>query len=262
MNFSFQECYTILGIAEASDWKSLRTKYKTLIQQHHPDRYPESTPEHTQAENKIRQYNLAYKIIFDYYKKNACLPPNSRTKHEKIIRATPPRKKRPTVSQNKSSFKTPSRKKTFNTSKLVFVLSTIGFLIILIIQSFFDDTQADIPQQTNFSIENKKPLETTTKPIALINPSFNQSNESQQYFSLGSGLGEVILIQGKPSRTEGNIWYYGESTITFSNGVVVTWYRHPAHPLKAKLNESLPKTQSNTENQTNKAIQNKPYWSR
>ena len=54
-----------------------------------------------------------------------------------------------------------------------------------------------------------------------------------QFFTYGSTLADVALIQGPPDRMEGNTWFYGESEVHFVDGVVDYWYRTANKPLKA-----------------------------
>ena len=54
-----------------------------------------------------------------------------------------------------------------------------------------------------------------------------------KFFTYGSTLADVALIQGPPDRMEGNTWFYGESEVHFVDGVVDYWYRTADKPLKA-----------------------------
>jgi len=51
-------------------------------------------------------------------------------------------------------------------------------------------------------------------------------------FAIGSTLGDVLAAQGRPSHADGDIWYYGKSTVTFVQGRVASWSQHPEYPLR------------------------------
>lgn len=55
-----------------------------------------------------------------------------------------------------------------------------------------------------------------------------------EYFTYGSTLGEVVLIQGPPDKTIGDVWFYGESEIHFEDGLVIEWLRTANNPLKVR----------------------------
>jgi hypothetical protein len=57
--------------------------------------------------------------------------------------------------------------------------------------------------------------------------------------SAGSTLGEVYAIQGIPTRTEGDVWHYGKSTIRFAQGKVVSWTQDPANPLRIARDQPI-----------------------
>jgi hypothetical protein len=42
----------------------------------------------------------------------------------------------------------------------------------------------------------------------------------------------VYTIQGIPTRTEGDIWYYGKSKVYFAKGKVLSWDENIDDPLK------------------------------
>lgn len=54
------------------------------------------------------------------------------------------------------------------------------------------------------------------------------------YFTSGSTISDVIGIQGAPSKTEGDVWFYGKSEVYFVEGKVSHWVRHADDPLKVR----------------------------
>ena len=119
-----------------------------------------------------------------------------------------------------------------------------------------------LAKQTNMTQSNE-PLSKPHTKTSTGNS--RQQHRSQENFSIGSSLGEVILIQGEPSKVEGDTWFYGKSKVEFSNGVVSNWYRDPANPLNAVMQEksinglsSSVLNGSQTEDTTNPG--HSPYW--
>ena len=76
--------------------------------------------------------------------------------------------------------------------------------------------------------------ENLDKPKATKTELMLMQNQSAETFSYGSSYTRVAKIHGPPDRTEGNIWHYGESRITFVEGTVSDWYSHPSYPLSAR----------------------------
>ncbi len=49
--------------------------------------------------------------------------------------------------------------------------------------------------------------------------------EDSKYFTYGDTGGRVFEIQGVPTKTIGNIWYYGQSEVHFQDGRVKSWIK-------------------------------------
>ena len=95
------------------------------------------------------------------------------------------------------------------------------------------------------------------------NAALETDKPEKNYFSMGSSLGEVIIAQGEPTKMEDNIWYYGESTVTFTNGLVSEWNRHPLYPLNAVMKDTSAFTSPpNKPGLHSQETVKKPYWSK
>ena len=257
MNLSFKECYQILNVSDNGDWPTIRKKYKTLIQQCHPDRLPENSPQLKEAEEAIRKYNAAYKKIADYYQTNKALPSRSSFQDQHDTQTHTPRKKRPTV--NHGHIRKKTKKKQQKPVKTILSLGSVSLLSLFIFGQYL---YKPMPSEEDQSLIKKQPIE-TTNPINDTSTAFVKEKElvSQpiRLFTTGSSLGEVILIQGEPTRIEQNTWYYGKSTVTFTNGVVSDWSRDPETPLHAKQTQTYQIRKTEKENSKS---DNKPYWNR
>jgi hypothetical protein len=75
--------------------------------------------------------------------------------------------------------------------------------------------------------------ETTTHP-SLAPLGMQDKIDDGYFFTYGDTPGKVFEVQGVPTRTVGDIWFYGKSEVHFNKGTVVSWYNSPTHPLKAK----------------------------
>ena len=256
MNLSFKECYQILNISDNCDWPTIRKKYKTLIQQCHPDRQPENSPQLKEAEEAIRSYNAAYKKIADYYLANKALPSRSAFLDNSDTKLHTPRKKRPTVNHAHLRKKTKNKPK-----KPIYMIVSLGSASILSLfifgQYLFEPVS---PERYQVKVETQQPsTNTSTETKALVNEGKEAISQPTRLFTTGSSLGEVILIQGEPTRIDQNIWYYGKSTVTFTNGVVSDWSRDPETHLNAKQKSSYQLRK--TEREDTKP-NNRPYWKR
>ena len=254
MNLNFLECYTILGIAEECDWPTFRKNYKSLIQQNHPDRFTENTPEHESSERAIRNYNAAYKIIFDYYQLNKSLPPRSEDSFNTEKPEHTKRKKRPPVSQPSIRKKVKPQSSFRKPVILASILS--GILAILLFQVNSEDNKQAQPIEVMTNLTTN--TQSTVVDDNVIKP---KDNISEQYYSIGSSIGDVIIIEGKPTHIIDTTWYYGESSITFTNGVVASWNRHPDYPLKIRLTQHTP-LDFNKPDKPTIPVTKKPYWKR
>lgn len=253
VKLNFLQCYKILGITEECDWVTFRKNYKSLIQQHHPDRFSENTPEHANSEKAIRYYNAAYKTIFDFYQLNKSLPPRNEDSFNLENQEPTQRKKRPPVSQ--PEFKAKAQPKTRFIKPVIISTILTSALAIFVYNLSPEEEKQITPTE---SVKNIIKIDTDNKDT---NKRVTQSedNTTEQYYSIGSSLGEVIVLEGKPNHIIETTWYYGKSSITFTNGTVSGWSRHPDNPLKIRINQPAPFNF----NQADKAATTntkKPYW--
>jgi hypothetical protein len=59
----------------------------------------------------------------------------------------------------------------------------------------------------------------------------------QRGISAGSTFGDVYVIQGIPTSTQGDTWHYGKSHIRFAHGKVISWNEDPENPLRIARNQ-------------------------
>lgn len=90
-------------------------------------------------------------------------------------------------------------------------------------------------QQNNKRTETTPGIDKPLTPLNNLAPLGMQGKfDEGPFFTYGDSPGKVFEVQGIPTRTVGDIWFYGNSEVHFNKGVVVSWYNSPAHPLKVK----------------------------
>lgn len=253
-NLPFTECYRLLKIDSQSSWNDVRKAYKLIIQKNHPDRFRDNSPEKNLAEEQIKKLNKAYQLLEQYYKKNGRLPDNSATNQTETAvqrkrnkpwqdsgsASTAPQQRTDTKFSNQHYHFDPTQNTASVTKrifKLMFMMSVIAFTVAssayLIYKNSISTPQSPntpanirIPQTGETGISNKYAAK-------VAQPIKEPRKESDKFFTVGSSIADVILVQGEPTKIEGNAWYYGESVVYFENGLVTEWQRHPDYPLKA-----------------------------
>jgi len=224
---SYEKCYELLNININCSWEELRKTYRTLVHKWHPDRCVDEK-EKTLATDKLKDLNTAYKQLSDYYSKFGTLP----------LFPAPAKTEEPSSTTEKEDFNFIKAEKVSSAKKQTNLQSIFMFAIVaitmVILYSYLDTIiSISISTQLDFSddyLANKK-------NVIKNNQHLNKKREIEpqiKYFSYGSTIGEVILIQGPPDKTIEDVWFYGESEIHFKDGLVIKWVRTANNPLKAR----------------------------
>ncbi|MFK5893257.1 MAG: J domain-containing protein [Pseudomonadota bacterium] len=260
-SYSYADCYRILGLTCGCNWSDVRLAYKKLIQKWHPDRYTDDSAEKSAANDRIKTINIAHQQLSTYYRKNNKLPEvgitEKKTYNTKPQQPnSPPGARTPRSPGINKSTPNPrkNRSKKSNTLKGLIYITFLAGAYTLTSEDFFtsllelisgertypNDAYTSKPLQSIYNKSNERttqnniddsPHENTIKPDE--SPSIEKQPEI--YFSNGSSMGDVVLIQGVPTTTKDNIWYYGKSEIHFHEGKVTHWVRTTRTPLKAQL---------------------------
>lgn len=253
--YSYEECYTILNIAPGCSWPELRRHYKSLIQKWHPDRYIDDSNEKRNADVRIKEINLAYQQLEDYYQEQGTLPPCTYRKTEENLQdSTYSSPRAPghnytrdkahqssTEAQFSNNAPQTSYRSVIRTWGIVVSVATI-YIVLLIVENSNNDkvrTKSAFPSQTESRTYMRSAQQPATTAFATHLPYNADSSliDDKTFFTHNSTMGEVINIQGEPDLVINNTWYYGKSEVYFLDGHVVGWKRVPGSPLNAKINQ-------------------------
>lgn len=223
---NWYEQYRILGIDPGCEWTQVQQAYRRLAQSHHPDRFEEGTVEFQKASNFIIEINQAYAKLSAYFKVHGNLPGQRYSSPAIDREPITPRQPGPATSTSPpgSGWHTPSadRKSLFQRRRMTILLA-LGIAISL--QYFW-------PLNWGEDAEPNRAVNVATARPALLGDSDSEIATEKNYFGPGSTMGEVHAIQGNPTHTSGSTWFYGNSSVTFVNGLVYSWHDDPDSPLK------------------------------
>lgn len=220
----YSDCYSVLGITPDTEWKAVRARYRRLIGQWHPDRFSDDTTGRSVAEERSKEITLAYQALERYHRDYGALPPL------RPVEATPDpvARERPPVSQPgagaappEAPVGAPARRRPHRLRRLALPFLAL-VLAAYVAQRYVDEPEATDPEVT----------EGTPEPEAAPQRTAPDDQQGQVGIRVGLTLGEVYAIQGVPSATQDNTWYYGKSWIRFDKGRVVSWEEHIDNPLR------------------------------
>ncbi len=225
MSPDYAHCYRVLGISPGADWRDVKESYRSLVKKWHPDRFPESRNQRNAAEEKIKAITEAYRFLEEYHAQHGICPP---IQPNYVTRASvePQPAAKPQNAPTSSSRKNTGRRiSLWPRRHATFGVMIIGIAVVVF---YLVEDAPDTPAPIN-TIEESNPSvvgaeQTKTEPAV--------PEQTEARFTIGSTLGEVYTVQGTPTRTESNVWYYGQSKVYFTKGKVSRWDLHPDNPLK------------------------------
>ncbi len=227
--------YNTLGIQPGADWKELRDAYKNLVKTWHPDRFQQDANRKKIAEERTKEINKSYKELAEYYKKHGALPIDNEIplpRHNVVTQNKPePSRKSATPSKNTASpahAEPPVKEKSPRISGMAIMIGLVGAAYIAWnLTATQPPAQAPQREETRLQMLNNMDLRNGSEGNSIAS--------KERFFTYGTSLGEVIAIQGVPTRTENDVWYYGKSKIYFSGGSVIRWEENPNYPLNAEI---------------------------
>lgn len=226
MNDEYLQHYRALNIQPGCNFRDLKDAYRRLVKEWHPDRFTENhkNGDIAYAEEKIREINKAFRSLSDFHKANGHLPSSPRDiDAPDADNAFWPGRSKPSAYRRSQ----PKKTKAFSFS-LRFMLA--GAVLGVIFAIWVSQQQDDAELGKHFPVN--PPPTTQNHELQLGSP---RQKATENYFTVGSTLGDVIAVQGIPSLIQDDVWHYGLSTVYFKKGVVLKWEQDPSSPLKADL---------------------------
>jgi hypothetical protein len=263
------KCYQVLGVSRDCTWDELRTAYRRQVQKHHPDRFQQQPDKQLIAKERMLELNKAFDTLEEYFKKTGHLPTDT-LKRPAVEPATYTQAETVNPQTNtRPSYSAPDIKpaKSNQTTRrtswgLVIVIAILGYYFFWETvpepDNSYSNASSGVPlHESNTTIrdgtlkhssQDHLPKEIDSNQVHTepgidrqMLPSNNLAPLGMQgkidegpYFTYGDTPGKVFEVQGVPTRTVGDIWFYGSSEVHFNKGVVVSWYNSPSHPLNAK----------------------------
>ena len=236
-NDSFRESYSALNIEPGCSWAELRKQYKSLSQKWHPDRHENDENSQKQAVDKFKEINLAFQQLENYYKEQGTLPNCSYGESDEKLQGSkyygPITPDVTVISPENNTLSNSTR--LFRTWGIASIAAI--YVTFLVIQGTENSDSQISLESAATSIEQSQLADSDSTPSSSKgNP--QSPHPDDIYFTYNSTIGDVINIQGQPDLINNNTWYYGKSEVHFQNGRVVRWFRDPATPLKARINQT------------------------
>lgn len=240
---NFLQCYEMLGLPPGCTWEELQAGYRRQVQKWHPDRYAQTPDQQSLAAQRMLSINEAFGILAQHYRQFGLLPGGPEPADEAAAMAgaagtatdAPPSDEVVAAAAASAArvrtaawdFELPAqpdhlfpvRRRHDSLSMapwvVLFALFGIGYLLLAHLaenggREFADALDPGLP---------------VTKAAPPPPP-------GKVFFTRGDAPGRVIEVQGIPTRTSGDLWFYGDSEVYFENGVVVSWQSTPGHPLR------------------------------
>lgn len=222
MQREFLDDYRLLGLRPGAGWDELRAAYRERIRTWHPDRL-QNRHHRAEAEDRSKAINQAYRRLATYYRGHGRLPLAAALAREDAVDH---------IAANAQETHEPADQRP-DSGRLRSVLQQRGAIWTLIGIVLLTPYLAAlfVPAPERASIPAAAPVERGAGPDG--EPADAPTPE-EHYFTVGSRLGEVIAVQGVPTRTEQDIWHYHTSRVYFRDGAVTHWESTSDHPLKAR----------------------------
>lgn len=245
MNYS--RCYEMLGLAPGCSWEELQGGYRRQVQKWHPDRYGDEPERQSLAAQRMLSINEAFGILAQYYRQFGSLPGGP---PPPVVEATDAGESLVTDTAAagpaaEGSASTPAvthhplwdfdlpmrpddrfpvvhrRHDSLSAVPWIFLFALFGLGYLVLAHLIENGMSHDLAR----SLPTAAPVPASTQEHAA----------GKSVFSYGDTPGRVFEIQGVPTRTSGDLWFYGESEVYFENGVVASWRNAPSHPLRVPM---------------------------
>lgn len=236
---NFQRCYELIGLPPGCSWEELQTGYRRQVQKWHPDRYEQDPEQQQLAAQRMLELNEAYAVLSEFNRQYGYLPAQPTTSE-----ATPPQETSRATDEAaprraRSTVRRPQVRKTYAVSPWLLISAILLGGYFLFVDLVPDDlgppSGTALPTLDNqpAPTHGEKKLDIGTAPLPKV---AKNSVEPESTFTYGDLPGWVYEVEGIPTKTSGDLWFYGTSEVLFADGKVVSWYSSPEHPLKVRGN--------------------------
>lgn len=242
MTERYAKNYRILGIQSEANWKQLRQAYKSLVNTWHPDRFQQDVLQRKLAEEKTKEITQSYKELADYYKKFGALPHVIEKMEIPVAENIAPQNASgghpaPECQVTEPSDAIDIHAQTQKGSRSRLRARTMAAVALAgaayLIWQLEPQEKHDNPPASKESTDKVPDTQKDENSI--------HHTSGEKYFAVGSSIGEVYTVQGVPTSTEKNIWYYGKSKVYFDDGKVLRWEESPDNPLRIKMSLEIDK---------------------
>jgi len=216
--------YKILNLEVDDNWKQCKKKYRVAVNLWHPDKFSSNNSKTEIAEEKIKEINIAYNFLSNYYKKHKVMP---RTGFNEAIDQGQQNKFDVSSLYSELNINKKVIQKKFFSNKSIYI-AVITLSVFILIKSI------NTPTTESTQLKNHDALIATQQkkyPTYIIN---SPPSKITSYFMIGSSIEEVLEYQGTPTRTVAGKWYYNKSWILIENGRVSNWFNDKNYPLNVE----------------------------
>lgn len=237
MSERYANNYRVLGIRSGASWKELRKAYKSLINIWHPDRFQQNIDQRKLAEEKTKEITQSYKELAEYYKKFGTLPGVTKTTEKSVVEDVAPQNAQNAHPEPKSQNVEPATTESAPAQEHEIQPSKPGtrILVAVALAGIVFFAWQIMPGDRSDNLSQKKPPAESTVDTSKDEISNQHASASKKYFTFGTPLGKVYAIQGVPTKTEQDIWYYGKSKVYFAKGKVLCWEENTDNPLRVEI---------------------------
>jgi len=235
----YRDCFTVLGVSPDTNWDALRAQYRRLISQWHPDRFSADPGQRRLAEEQSKQITVAYQALEQYRREHGTLPyltpapvlddVRARTRDASAPPSGGDSNYRPEAGMAYTVEHGRAKRMRARRSRVLFVA-----LCLLPVLYFAHEYLGEL-----FPVDRLPASSVHKEDIPQAPPVHAEGSGPQLIISIGSTLGDVIAVQGIPTRTQGETWHYGKSEIRFAHGKVVSWAEDPDFPLRIARNQPV-----------------------
>lgn len=212
----YEKYYRELGIKPGDSHQKIRKVYRDLVRVWHPDRYGQDESARRAAEERTKAVNQAFQEIEAFFQQHGRLPlepPPTPVDRDLggFAKTTPPPLARTHAERYEA--RPPARAPIRSRVLAILVLGVSGYLAL--------------ESQENEPAEPAPPALGSLHPGGMNAPesrlNIDSGTTAPGGFSIGSTLGDVFALQGKPTRIEDDIWHFGAARVFFKEGKVVRW---------------------------------------